>query len=86
MTNEHDGTETQHRVDALTVRLLCEELEQKHNLQETPDGKLIPTIAFLDELSQSLETRGVDHCSNSVAWQLWVKSAEMFDRLKKNTG
>lgn len=70
-------------LDAFELRLLCEELERKHQL-ETKDGKLVASRNFLREVADELKQMGVVDCTVSLAYQLWCASSAEVNRVKKN--
>jgi len=72
---------TEHHVDLLALKLTCEECEQAHGLQIT-DGRVQPTSAFLLDLAGRIQELGVDGCTPTTAWQMWMAAAEAMTELK----
>gem|GEM_PF-3043010 len=79
-----DGSEREHSIDVLVLRLVCEELEDKHRLPEV-DGRYKPSAEFLTELAGRLCGLGVDGCTPSIAYQLWIAGAGGLAALQKKT-
>jgi len=75
------GETTEHRVDLLALKLTCEELEEKHGLQEK-DGRMVSTAAFLLDLAAHIEAFGVEKCTPTMAWQMWISASEEMQNLK----
>jgi hypothetical protein len=75
-----DGV-VEHKIDLLSLKLTCEECEAAHGLQAV-DGRLQPTAAFLSDLAGRCESLGVCGCTGTVAWQLWLASANAMEQLK----
>lgn len=71
-------------VDLLELRLLVEELEEKHQLPIV-DGRVQASRAFLRELAEGLQSMGVGDATPTVAAKLWQRLSEVVDALKKNT-
>lgn len=80
-----DGSAVEHSIDVLMLRLTCRECETANNLEVDENGCYVHTAAFLKDLARRLQEAGVEGCSPSVAYQLWLASVVEFDRLKKNT-
>lgn len=80
------GEVSDHAVDVISLRLACEEAEERHRLPKTEEGNLKPTAAFLADLAGILkQSAGLATCSPSLAYQLWTISGKLVDDLKKNT-
>lgn len=79
------GQRTPGEIDVMVLKLTCEELEQRHNLNIV-DDKYVPTPQFLFDLSESLKTLGVPSCTPTMAMQLWIAAGAGMEDLKKNTG
>lgn len=75
-----DGTTRQIVVDCLLLKLCCEEAETANGQA----GDKPPSAAFLKDLSQRLESLGVEACSPSIAYQLWHLAGVKIAELKKN--
>lgn len=71
-------------LDLLEVKLTCEEVEAEHRLV-VKDGRVHPTTDFLRELAGRLKTLGLDGCTSTVAWQVWISTRDLIELLKKNT-
>ena len=79
------GQEDSHvACDLLVLKLTCEQCEDRHSLQAT-DGKMRPTPEFLQDLSASLGTCGIENCTPTIAWQVWIAVSEQLSALKKST-
>lgn len=76
-----DGCQTDHHIDLLALKLTCEECEQAHGLKVV-DGGYQPTAAFLVDLAGRIELMGVERCTPTIAWQMWVQSANEMESLK----
>jgi hypothetical protein len=72
---------TEHKVDLLSLKLTCEECEQSHGLQ-IADGRIQPTAAFLRDLAGRIQELGVENCTPTTAWQMWLAAAEAMAELK----
>ena len=68
-------------VDALILKLCCEECETAHGYK----GGDSPTAAFLADLAKRMQAIGVEGCSASIAYQLWFLAGDAISKLKKNT-
>jgi hypothetical protein len=80
-----DGSERQCAVDALMLRLTCEECVEAHHLPVGPNGRYVVTTAFLSDLAGRIAALGVEPCTPSIAYQLWVSGDAELERVKKNT-
>jgi hypothetical protein len=78
---ERSDSVTEHTLDVLDTKLLCEELEQQHALQKSGDGRLVATTDFLRDLASKLP---IENCSSSIAYQVWVMASNKIAELKKN--
>lgn len=76
-----DGSETDHQIDLLSLKLTCEETEQVHNLQ-VKDGAIAPTAAFLADLAARFVELGVADCTPTIAYQMWLSSYGAMETLK----
>jgi len=79
-----DGTERDHAIDVLILKLACTEAVDKHKLAVRND-LYVPTVDFLDDLKRRLIELGIEGCTPSIAFQLWQASAAGIEFLKKNT-
>lgn len=70
-------------IDCLELRLLCQDLEQQHNLRRE-GTKVFATREFLMALRDQLKSMGIN-CSTNIAYQLWARLGEIEENLKKNT-
>lgn len=77
-----DGSETDHRLDLLCLKLTCEACEEQHGLQ-VKDGCLRPTPDFLVDLARRIESLGLDRCTPTLAWKVWIAAADGMQGLKK---
>lgn len=71
------------QADLLCVKLCCEQCEDKHNLRRN-DGSIMPTPEFLQDLAGRLSQFGIENCTPSLAWQLWIATITEFESLKKS--
>lgn len=79
------GEETEHAIDVLLLRLVCEECETSHNLKTDANGHYLATASFLTDLTGRLTAVGVHGCTPSLARQLWSISAAEIESLQKKT-
>ena len=70
--------------DLLILKLTCEQCEDRHSLQSA-DGRMKPTPEFLQDLAASLGTCGIEDCTPTIAWQVWIAVSEQLSLLKKST-
>lgn len=71
--------------DLLELQLLTMECEEVHSLRI--DGNTVsPTREYLRELAKRLNDLGMEGCTPTAAWQLWVKVNDKVSELKKNLG
>jgi hypothetical protein len=77
------GVEKEHRIDLLTLKLVCDECQEDHQLP-VKDGRYVPRSQFLLDLAGRLQLIGVEGCTPSIASQLWVAAYEGIESLKKN--
>ena len=78
-----DGSEALITIDLLILKLCCEQCVDKHQLQVV-DGCLPPTPEFLVDLAGRLQKFGIDGCTPSLAWPLWLAGIAQMEVLKKN--
>lgn len=82
-TITHNDKESQEgSIDLLILKLCCERCEEEHKLPVV-DGTIPPTPEFLIDLAARLSICGVEHCTPSMAWQLWHTSIKQMEILKK---
>jgi len=67
-------------VDALVLKLCCEECERAHGYK---GGQ--PNVVFLSDMADRMKAIGVDGCTPSIAYQLWHLAGSAIASLKKNT-
>ncbi|MCI0333544.1 MAG: hypothetical protein L0228_10015 [Planctomycetes bacterium] len=81
-----DGSEREHSVDVLLLKIACEECVLKHKLAtDQKTGAYVPTVEFYQDLAARLAGGlGVEGCTPSIAHQLWHASAVGIEALKKN--
>lgn len=77
-----DGSQEECRFDLLLTKLECERCEDKHKLGQV-DGRLQATPEFLVDLTKHLEAMGLQRCTPTLAWKVWIATAEAVARLKK---
>ena len=81
---ERGGEEPErYTLDLLMLKLTCEAMEAKHSLR-VAEGRLIATPAFLLDLAGELQTLGVENCTPTIAWQVWISASQQLEALKKN--
>ena len=81
-----DGEQTtDHAIDLLVLKLVCEECERLHDLKPDDSGVLQYTAQFLYDLAGKLSGLGVPGCTPTMAYQLWHAAAMGMSDLKKNT-
>lgn len=78
-----DGNETPVEADLIELKLICEQVEEKHNLQVV-NGEARPTPEFLADLAGVLQGCGFEGCTSTQAWQVWVTVGKSLVVLKKN--
>jgi hypothetical protein len=69
--------------DLLILKLLIEELEQKHQLTKRDDGTFETNTNFLAELSTTMERQGCPRCTPTMARQVWLSVTEQFAILEQ---
>lgn len=77
------GREAEQSIDVLLLKLACQEVVAKHDLQ-VRDELYVPTAAFIKDLSDTLTGLGIDGCTPSIALALWKASEDEVEGLKKN--
>jgi len=70
--------------DLLVLKLTCEQCEDQYSLQAA-DGRMKPTPEFLQDLASRLGTCGIENCTPTIAWQVWIAVSEQLSQLKKST-
>lgn len=76
--------ETTHSMDLLVAKLCCEQCQDVHQLR-IADGRIHPTPEFLIDLADRFSQFGVENCTPSIAWQIWLAVIDQMNNLKKNT-
>jgi len=77
------GNVTAVQIDCLELRMLCQELELKHNLRRE-GTKVFANREFLADMREQLQLLGIK-VSTNIAYQLWARMAEIEEGLKKST-
>ena len=75
-----DGTITKHSADLMVLQFTFEELQESHSLP-VRDGKYVATAAFIQECSQRLQAAGVDGCTPTIAYKLWIIANKAMSQL-----
>jgi hypothetical protein len=75
---------TEHKIDLLVLRLVCEECVEENNLA-VKDGRYVMTAGFLLDLAGRLNDVGVDGCTPTEARQLWMLSTQTQETLKNDS-
>ncbi len=81
-----DGTESEHTVDLLVLKLACEDCEKKHQIGRGVGEPMQPTPEFLVDLAERLSGFGLDNCTPTLAWQAWKAATEQMSRLGESQG
>lgn len=84
LTVRRSEGETQHELDLLVVKLTCEQCENRHALERTKDDRVVPTPEFLQDLASALTELGLEGCTPTLAWQVWIAVGNAIGELKKN--
>lgn len=79
-----DGQLRDHAIDILALKLACDECVEANRLPEDDKGRLKPTSAFMRDLANKIGELGVEGCTQSVAYALWIAATEGIETLKKN--
>jgi hypothetical protein len=69
--------------DLITIKLTCENLEQKHQLECREDKTLVPTQSFLEDVSTELSRLGCPRCNVSIARQVWIAASRQYGFAEK---
>ena len=75
--------------DVMELKLVSEELEAKHKLEEV-DGQVKSTGPFLLELADAFERLGCPQCDSAQALRVWAvvthRALEIIDSLNQQLG
>ncbi|MEI7673282.1 MAG: hypothetical protein WCK00_14320 [Deltaproteobacteria bacterium] len=84
--HRRDGTQTEHKVDLLVLKLACEDCEKQHSINRGIGEPMQPTPEFLIDLAERLSGFGLDNCTPTLAWQAWKAATEQMSRLGESQG
>lgn len=83
-----DGEQPWHP-DVMELKLVCEELEAKHQLKEV-DGRMESTGPFLLDLADAFERLGCPKCDATQALRVWtivtLEAVRIIDSLNQQLG
>lgn len=63
--------------DVLTLKLISQEIEEKHGMTET-SNRLDPSLSFLTDLAAAFVDNGCPACEPSQAFQIWMLVFQRF--------
>ena len=81
--NGSGGKTVNVEIDLMIARLEIDRLEGIHAIEES--GKRTPTPAFLKALAAALAEHGIDGCTPTMAYQIWIASDEAWTASQKKT-
>ncbi len=67
--------------DLTIVKLICESLERRHNLQRV-GNQIEASESFLESLAGELVTLGCAGCTPTLARQIWIAASEKFSQVE----
>jgi hypothetical protein len=79
-----DGSQEAFHVDALELRMVLEECEKRHTLEQK-DGFQFATREFLQDVARGLVSLGIEYATVSMAYAAWAGFSRILEAQKKST-
>lgn len=72
------------KADLLELKLTCEQAESQCGLRADSENRLNATPEFIRLLAGQFESCGIEGCTPTEAWSLWITISEEMSKLKNS--